>query len=262
MHRVYHSEHWICSHAFFLLLAVPACGSMKYSAAAVFKRPPNSTPAPAMPIAVFIEHPMPITVFIEHHLLNPTDPQLHEYAALALTCKSNHALLGELLREDKWKRFQPKFLRQLDFVDMFIFAHNLSLVETSLIFIPTMGPHWHQVMASVRRDWDFVNEVVTVTMRSIAARPRGTEYHRVLHRAMIQEEYPGGDEMWSNGRWEFSYVYDLASDRNFDFIFWQMRASLKDHMQATERRRSNSTLLHRMSVTIAALAAVVLVVSM
>ena len=215
-----------------------------------------------MPIAVFIEHPMPITVFIEHHLLNPTDPQLHEYAALALTCKSNHALLGERLREDKWKRFQPKFLQQLDFVDMFIFAHNLSLVETSLIFIPTMGPHWHQVMASVRRDWDFVNEVVTVTVRSIAARPKGVEYHRVLNRFMTREDVPCENEMWRDGRWEFSYVYDLASSRNFETIFRQMRVSLRGHRQAIERRRRNSTLLHRMSVTIAALAAVVLVVSM
>ena len=198
---------------------------------------------------------MPITVFIEHHLLNPAHPQLHEYAALALTCKANYALLGERLREDKWKRFQPKFLLQLDFVDMFISAHNIGLVETNLIFIMAMGSRWHQIMASVRRDWDFVKEVVTVTVRSIAPVPLDLHFHRVLHRAATRE-----DVMWSDGRWEFSYVYDLSDSktRNFDTIFREVRLSLRDYEHRYAKRR---TLLHRMSATIAALAGVVLFVT-
>ncbi len=165
-----------------------------------------------------------IIAFIDHHLLNQPDTPLQHCTALACTCKEAHALLAKRLQEHKWKTFQPEFLKQLDFVDMFIMSYNLNRnADTHTVYIPYPGPSC--IVASVRRDWDFVKELVTVTVESVQKMTpvyQGTQNTKTIDRGM-----------WKNGRWTFSYEYDKTRDRfgNYQSINTLMQHSLARHQQ-------------------------------
>jgi hypothetical protein len=173
-----------------------------------------------------------IIAFIDHHVLDH-GPLLY-YTALARTCKEAHALLSKPLQQHRWKTFRYEFHKQLDFVDMFIMTNNLNLnADTSTVFIPRL--HGPLIFASVRRDWDFVRGVVTVTIQSIEQRLPGTEYRRVMIPEMITDRtFASEEDMWKKGRWVFSYQYNKTLDclANYCTIHTQMKSSLALHVQS------------------------------
>ena len=173
-----------------------------------------------------------IIAFIDHHVLN--DGPLQHYAALARTCKEAHALLSKPLQLHRWKTFMPEFHKQLDFVEMFIMTHNITLnTDTNIVFIHLT--HGTFIIASVRRDWDFEKRVVTVTVQSIEQRLPGTEYRRVMIPEMITDTtFASEEDMWKDGRWEFSYQYNKTLDylANYRIIHTQMKISLVHHRRS------------------------------
>jgi hypothetical protein len=173
-----------------------------------------------------------VIAFFDHHVLN--HGPLQHYTALACTCKEAHALLSKPLQQHRWKTFKPEFHKQLDFVDMFIMTNNLNLnADTSTVFIPRAPGSL--IFASVRRDWDFVRGVVTVTVQSIEQRLPGTEYRRVMIPEMITDRnFASEEDMWKKGRWEFSYQYNKTLDclANYCTIHAQMKSSLALHVQS------------------------------
>ena len=157
---------------------------------------------------------MPLLVFVAHLLAQASAP-FREYAKLACTCKEIHALLGGKVQEHKWATFQKDFLLQLDFVDMFIATHSIALVETMDIIVSIPGHYTYSIFAHVRRDWDFVKEVVTVTVTAVTPWPERRAEAKFL---------------WKG--WEFAYVYDPSKSKqaNLDTINQQMKLAAADHM--------------------------------
>jgi len=157
---------------------------------------------------------MSILVFVAHLLAQAFAP-FREYAKLVCTWKGIRALLGGKVQEHKWATFQNEFLLQLDFVDMFIAAHSIALVETMDIIVSIPGHYTYSIFAHVRRDWDFVKEVVTVTVTAVTPWPE--------HRAEAKFLWKG---------WEFAYVYDPSKSKqaNLDTINQQMKLAAADHM--------------------------------
>jgi hypothetical protein len=159
---------------------------------------------------------MPLSIFV-NHLLAQATPPFRDFAKLACTCKEFHALLGEKVQAHKWATFQKEFLLQLDFVDMFTYAHSLALEETRNIIFPTLGYSECSIHAHVRRDWDFVKEVVTVTVTAVTPWP-----------VRLAEE----ELLWKG--WEFAYVYDTSKSKhsNLGSINLKMRLAAVDHRLA------------------------------
>ena len=142
---------------------------------------------------------MSLSVFVDVLLSRASSP-FREYARLACTCKEMHTLLGSKVQAHKWATFYKAFLLQLDFVEMFTAS------QTKFLFsIP--GHSRYGIVVCARRDWDFVKEVVTVTVT------------------------PERDTMMWDG-WEFAYVYDpsKSSELNLYSINWQMARAASDHM--------------------------------
>ena len=161
---------------------------------------------------------MSLSVFINHHLLTQPSAPFREYARLACTCKELHALLGAKVQAHKWATFQPEFLRQLDFVDMFTAAHTISLVETETILFPIPGyARWYSLLAWVLRDWDFVKEVVTVKVKVVTPWPQRSLWDTLL---------------WKD--WVFEYVYDRSQSPalNLARINRELGLAAAEHMSA------------------------------
>ena len=156
---------------------------------------------------------MPLSVFI-NHLLTQSSPPFREYARLACTCKEAHALLGDKVQAHKWATFQKEFLLQLDFVDMFTAAYNITSAETRSIIFPTIGYSRYSIVAYVRRDWDFVKEVVTVTVTAVTPWPVRLAEEEILWRG-----------------WEFAYVYDslMSKQSNLESISSNMKLAAMEH---------------------------------
>jgi hypothetical protein len=164
--------------------------------------------------------PLPpgLAVFIEHLLTHATP--LHEYGVLARTCKEARALMKERLWAHKWTTFHTKFLMQLDFVERFISAHNITQNDTDLIILRASSRP-HLFVASVQRSWDFIRETVTLTLR-------------IKQQASTARE----EEVAWKG-WEFMYTYDptLSAQSNFESINTRIRRMLREHrrtLTATE----------------------------
>ena len=149
---------------------------------------------------------MSLSVFVDVLLTRASTP-FREYARLACTCKKLHALLGDKVQAHKWATFQKEFLLQLDFVERFT-------AESETIVFPIRG---HRILARVRRDWDFVKEVVTVTVTAETPWPART----------------AAETLWWRG-WTFAYVYDPSKspELNLDSINRRMVLAAGDHLIA------------------------------
>ena len=151
---------------------------------------------------------MSLSVFVDVLLSRASSP-FREYARLACTCKEMHTLLGSKVQAHKWATFYKAFLLQLDFVEMFTAS------QTKFLFsIP--GYSRYGIFVCARRDWDFVKEVVTVTVTAVP---------------------PERDTLMWKG-WEFAYVYDpsKSSELNLDSINRQMARAAVDHMMIAHDR--------------------------
>ena len=150
---------------------------------------------------------MSLSVFVDVLLSRASSP-FREYARLACTCKEMHTLLGSKVQAHKWATFYKAFLLQLDFVEMFTAS------QTKFLFsIP--GHSRYGIIVCARRDWDFVKEVVTVTVTAVTPWPERRAKAKFL---------------WKD--WEFAYVYDPSKSKqaNLDTINQQMKLAAVDHM--------------------------------